>query len=588
LSGANGSPRLLIRTPWDGPLRVFSRPIDVIETRDPRQVRACLAAVDAAVRRTGACAAGFVAYEAAAAFGLPVLDLPDNQFPLLWFGIFPRDRIARLESLPVAPDDTPTAWTATLHHERYLDAIRRIRGHIEAGETYQINFTWRLRSPFEGDPLALFARLDAAQRGNWSAYVDIGRHAICSASPELFFALDGTRVECRPMKGTAPRGLSSADDEARAEALKGSAKNRAENVMVVDMTRNDLGRIARVGSVRAASLYDLERYPGQWQMVSSVTAEVAGDALDGLFGALFPSGSVTGAPKHRSMAIITEVEGVPRGIYTGAIGLVEPGRAHFNVAIRTVHVDRAAGVAEFGVGGGIVWDSVDRDEYDECLVKASILTRRDPEFELLESIGWDPAAGFALLPGHLERLAASAAYFGFPPLASSRIDAALARSVEGHSKPAKIRLRVARDGTVRCDAAPIVERTAPLHAVLASEAVDVDDVFLYHKTTMREVYEKARRTAPTADAVILWNARGEITEATDANVVIEIDGRKVTPPVECGLLPGVKRAQLLAAGEIVERRIAIEELRAARGRWLINSVRGWLPFTMGNGRPFPG
>jgi para-aminobenzoate synthetase / 4-amino-4-deoxychorismate lyase len=568
-------PTILLRTPWEGPWRAFARPVDVFETRDPRRVRACLAEVDAAVRRTGACAAGFVAYEAAAAFGLPVLALPDNQLPLVWFGIFPRDRITRLDAIAAGPDEPRAAWTATLAHERYLEAIHLIRARIEAGETYQINFTWRLTSPFDGDPLPLFARLDAAQRGRWSAYVDIGRHAICSASPELFFALDGNRIECRPMKGTAPRGLSSADDFARAEALRLSVKNRAENVMVVDMTRNDLGRIARLGSVRASSLYDVERYPGQWQMASSVTAEIDDSSLDGLFAALFPSGSVTGAPKHRSMSIIREVEAAPRGIYTGAIGMVEPGRAHFNVAIRTVHVDRVARTAEFGVGSGIVWDSVDRDEYDECLVKASILTRRDPEFELLESIGWSPEAGFVLLDDHLARLAASAAYFGFPPLSTPQIDAALAGSIEGCSQAAKVRLRVARDGTVRCDAAPLVARPTPLQTVLAKHAVDPSDVFLYHKTTRRVVYEEAQRLAPEADAVILWNTRGDITEGTDANVVIEIDGRKVTPPVECGLLPGVQRGHLLATGEIQERRVSVAELRAAGRFWLINSVRGY-------------
>lgn len=527
------------------------------------------------MRRSGACAAGFVAYEAAAAFGLPVLALPDNDFPLVWFGLFPRDRITRLDTIDAGPDQRRAAWSASLAHDQYLEAVRRIRAHIEAGDTYQINFTWKLTSPFAGDPLPLFARLDAAQRGTWSAYVDIGRHAICSASPEVFFTLEGTRITCRPMKGTAPRALSSADDAARAGALHHSPKNRAENVMVVDMTRNDLGRIARLGSVRAASLYDVERYPGQWQMVSSVTAEVEDGSLDALFEALFPSGSVTGAPKHRSMSIIRDVEAAPRGIYTGAIGMVEPGRAHFNVAIRTVHVDRAAGVAEFGVGSGIVWDSVDRDEYDECLVKASILTRRDPAFELLESIAWTPGEGFVLLRDHLERLTASAEYFGFAAPSLRQIDEALEGSIDGHSQIAKVRLLVARDGSVRCEAEPLVERATPLRAVLAKTPIDASDVFLYHKTTMRNVYDDAKRLAPEAGAVILWNTSGDVTEATDANIVLEIDGRRVTPPVASGLLPGVKRAQLVAAGEIHERRVSIDELRAAPTFWLINSVRGY-------------
>ena len=574
-------PRVLLRSPWNGPWREFSNPLEIIETRDPTRVRSCLAEVDTAVRRTGGCAAGFVAYEAAAAFGLPVLDPSVDQLPLVWFGIYARDRITRLENLDDRDAPTAATWRASLTHDQYRDALRRVRAHIEAGDTYQINFTWKLQSNFDGDALALLARLDAAQRGRWSAYVDLGRHAICSASPELFFALDGHRLECRPMKGTAPRGLSSAADLREADGLRHSAKNRAENVMVVDMTRNDLGRIARVGSVATPSLYEVERYPAQWQMVSSVIADVDHPSLERMFAALFPSGSVTGAPKHRSMSIIRNVEGTPRGIYTGAIGTFEPGRAHFNIAIRTVTVDRHSGLATFGVGSGIVWDSVDRDEFEECRVKASILTRSDPEFELLETIAWIPGRGFLLLDGHFERLRASAAYFGFALPTQETLGSALDHSVRGCSSPAKVRLLLSRAGAVRCDAVVLVERPSPLRVTLAAQAIDSADVFLYHKTTIRKVYDDAQGLAPHADSVILHNERGEITEATDSNVVVEIDGQKVTPPVECGLLSGVKRQELLAAGEIVERRVTVEELQQARELWLINSVRGWMPATLG-------
>jgi para-aminobenzoate synthetase/4-amino-4-deoxychorismate lyase len=576
-AGAADVPRVLLRSPWGGPWLDCSAPVAVFETRRPDEVRECLAAVDREVRRTGATAAGFVAYEAAEAFGLPVLPLPDNEFPLVWFGLFTADRIEKRQTFPrgdrihAAPD-----WRASLTHDAYLDGVRRIRERIEAGDTYQINYTWRLRSTFAGEPLSLFAELDEAQRGRWSAFIDVGRHAICSASPELFFTLDRGRIECRPMKGTMPRGRWSADDLRHAAALAASPKDRAENVMVVDMTRNDIGRIARVGSVQAPSLFEVERYPGQWQMVSRVVGDVERPALDTLFAALFPSGSVTGAPKHRSMAIIAAVEGEPRGIYTGAIGLFDGERAHFNVAIRTVHVDRAAGRADFGVGSGIVWDSVDRDEYDECLVKASILTRREPAFDLLESIGWTPDEGFVLLAAHIDRLKASADYFGFVMPETAALHSALERAVAGFGGPAKVRLLLSRAGELHCTADPLTPKPVRLRAALAANPVDAASVLLYHKTTARRVYDEARASRPDADAVILWNTRGEITEGAEANVVVEIEGRKVTPPLECGLLPGVKRAALLAAGEIQERRIGIDELRAAQAIWLINSVRGWM------------
>jgi para-aminobenzoate synthetase/4-amino-4-deoxychorismate lyase len=249
----SAAPRVLLRSPWGGPWLEFSRPDRIITTRDPGAVRACLAEVDAAVQRGGDVAAGFVAYEAAAAFGLPVLELPDDDFPLVWFGLYRADRISSVSAIAgLDPASAAGAWRPSILHEAYLDGIRRIRARIEAGDTYQINYTWKLTAPFDGDPLPVLAALDAAQRGQWSAYIDIGRHAICSASPELFFAIDGSRIECRPMKGTSPRGLWSADDRRRAAELAASPKTRAENVMVVDMTRHDLGRIARVGSVRAS------------------------------------------------------------------------------------------------------------------------------------------------------------------------------------------------------------------------------------------------------------------------------------------------------------------------------------------------
>jgi len=566
---------LLLRTPWDGPWLSFQNPSAVITAWEPGDVRRCLDEAERA-SRDGFYAAGFVTYEAAAAFGLPVHAPVPGGLPLACFGIFPRENVHRTAAVAFHGDGIAN-WTASIDRDEYACAFRRIKEHIASGDTYQLNFTFRLRAPFDGDPRALFADLVAAQRGAWSAYVDLGTHAICSASPELFFSLNGGRIECRPMKGTMPRGLTSAADVMQADRLHTSAKNRSENVMIVDLIRNDLGRIARVGSVIVDSLFDVERYPRHWQMTSTVTADVDGTGLAEIFAALFPSGSVTGAPKQRSMEIIRALEPAPRGMYTGAIGMIDPlGRGHFNVAIRSVTIDRARQEAEFGVGSGIVWESIERNEYDECQIKAAILTTREPAFRLLETLKWEPDSGFVLIDRHLDRLHQSADYFGFRvPIVEIR--ATLEGALSGRARAAKVRVLLAQDGEVECevlDLGPVLD--SPLRVALAASPVSAGDVFLYHKTTQRAVYARARASRPDVDAVLLWNEDGEMTEGTETNLVVELDGRRVTPPVECGLLAGTMRAELLVRGEIAEERVPKAALARATRMWLINSVRGWM------------
>ena len=595
----------VFRTPFGGPWRRFADPERVLSARGADSVKQVLAQVDAAVR-DGMYAAGFVTYEAAGAFGLPVKGR-HGTLPLASFGLFSPENVQTIYRFPADGRSDPGEWHPTISHDEYLAAVAAIKDRIAAGDTYQINFTFRLLSDFRGDPRQLMANLYSAQAGPWSGYIDIGTHAICSASPELFFIRNAEKIECHPMKGTAARGWWPAQDTARGDALRLSEKNRAENVMIVDMVRNDLGRVARTGSVTANPLFAVARYPLQWQMTSRVSADAADAALVDLFAAMFPSGSVTGAPKHSAMRIIQELESTPRGLYTGAIGYVSPhGGAHFNVAIRTVVVDRKKQQAEFGVGSGVVWDSVDRDEYDECLIKAAMLAGsrslvpgsrfaipgasggvipayiigETPGFEILETMRWAPGQGFALLDRHLERMAASAACFGFP-CDTGDLRTVLQDAVLDLRRPAKVRLLLGHDGTVACEAldlTPLPDR--PLRAALAPTPIDRANLFLFHKTTRREVYEAARASRPSAEAVILWNAEEEVTEATDFNVVAEIDGVKVTPPPECGLLPGVMREELLEREEILERRITLAELRAAPRIWLINSVRGWVECTL--------
>ena len=329
---------------------------------------------------------------------------------------------------------TPTV--DRLHFERAFD---RIKKHIADGDTYQVNYTFRLEGSFAGDPRGLFADLVASQEGRYAAFIRMGELVICSASPELFFRRAGRQLIARPMKGTVGRGRTLAEDRERSEALHASPKERAENVMIVDMMRNDLGRVAVVGTVTVPELLTLERYPTVWQMTSSVTAET--DApLDQIFSALHPSASVTGAPKVRTMEILKDLEPESRGVYTGAVGYVAPGGdAQFNVAIRTAVVDEGRGTVSFGVGSGIVWDSDAAAEYDECLLKGTVLGRAAAAFDLLETLRWTPDGGFFLLERHLRRLQESAEYFDFrcDPHA---IREALSAAISGADLPLRVRM----------------------------------------------------------------------------------------------------------------------------------------------------
>lgn len=557
---------------------VFDQPVDVICARSVADVISCLAAVEKAVNDRGLWAAGYVGYEAAPAFDRALVTCPDAGFPPLWFGLYAPPRRA---AMPKPSSGYPDLcdWQSSVDPEGYRAAVRRIKDYIRAGDTYQVNYTIRLRTAGVGDPAALFARMIAAQTAPYGALVCADGWIICSASPELFFRQDGDTIVSRPMKGTAARGLSAAQDLRQAAILRADPKNRAENVMIVDMVRNDLGRVAVPGSVRASPLFTVERYPTLWQMTSSVRARTTASLVD-IFRATFPPASITGAPKNRTMAIIAELEGVPRRIYTGAIGFIAPNRqAQLNVAIRTVLIDSRTGVAEYGVGGGIVWDSEAASEAIECRTKALILDRVPEPFELLETMLWVPREGFRLLDRHLGRLAESARYFGFRAN-PGRIRNMLAVLATGfRPEPMRVRLILKRNGKFKFETQPfsMPADDGPLRVALAPDPIDASDVFLYHKTTKRDVYRKALEARPGYQDVILWNARREATESTIANLVVEIDGVHVTPPVESGLLGGTFRAELLKRREIYERVVTLDALRGACRVWLINSVRGRYP-----------
>jgi para-aminobenzoate synthetase/4-amino-4-deoxychorismate lyase len=401
-------------------------PLEVLEAREPGAVRAVLERADAALA-AGRWVAGFLSYEAAAAFGLATRPPDPDGPPLAWLGVFesaPEGDPPRAELGSPAP---AVRWEPALDAAAHARALARIHEHLAAGDTYQVNHV-PPRAPLAEEPLALFARLLAVQRPRYAALVDLGRFAIACASPELFFRMEDGVLTTRPMKGTAPRGLTPGEDEGRAAALRDSEKERAENLMIVDMLRNDLGRVAEVGSVEVPALFEVERYPTLLQMTSTVTARSRAP-LSAVMAALFPCASVTGAPKRRTMEIVAATEAGPRGVYAGAAGWAGPdGRASFGVAIRTVVADRERGLATFGVGSGVVADSLAAAEYAECLLKARVL--EEAPFALVETMAFLPGEGYRRLEGHLARLSQSARHFGFP-LDMRRVEAALRAVVDG-------------------------------------------------------------------------------------------------------------------------------------------------------------
>jgi len=377
------------------------------------------------------------------------------------------------------------------------------------------------------------------------------------------------------MKGTAPRGLTLSEDKIQKEWLYNSEKNRAENVMIVDMIRNDMGRIAITGSVEVPHLFDVERYPTVWQMTSTVSAESDASVCE-IVCALFPCASITGAPKPHTTEIIAGLETTPRNIYTGCIGFIAPGRkAQFNVAIRTVLIDRKLMQAEYGVGGGIVWDSTSSEEYKECQVKALVLMKTPTEFSLLETMLWMPDNKYFLLDYHLRRVRDSAEYFGIP-LNIDCIRRNLTKiEVTIKNCPHKVRLLISQDGAISCESVQLKDsaQRCPVRLRLASIPVDSSNPFLYHKTTNRKIYDSVRVAAADCDDTLLWNERGEITETTIANVIVKLDGELVTPPVSCGLLPGTYRAWMIDRKKVKEKVIMVDDLKRCEAIYIINSVR---------------
>ena len=540
------------------PRRVFERPDAVLHARTLRDVRDVIVQAEQAAGE-GKTAIGFVAYEAAPAFdGAMLVHQPNT--PLAWFAVFSQE-----SSVANAANAPTLHWHTTTSNSDVDAAIARSHEEIAAGRTYQVNYTMRMRSKLIGDAFGLYEAMRSAQGSGYHVFVETDEFAVISASPELFFEVDGRRIVTRPMKGTRRRGRWIEEDEALAVELADSDKDRAENLMIVDLLRNDLGRIAKYGTVRPVSLFDVERFGTVHQMTSTIDAELRDDAsLLDVFEALFPCGSVTGAPKISTMQLIHELEPQARGVYCGAIGIVERRRTTFNVGIRTVFLRN--GDATYGTGAGITFDSATDAEYDEMLAKANVLTESWPAFELLETLRLEDG-NFVRLPWHLERLHNSADYFDFE---WDEIAIGAALTAVPSAGTHRVRLLLGRDGSARCEWQPL--DVVVMRLKFAKQPVDSANRFLYHKTTIRYMYE---------DDALHYNERGEVTEFARGNVVVQIGGKRYTPPISSGVLPGVFRRELLERGEIAERTLSVEDVKKSERTWMINSLREWVEVDLG-------
>ncbi len=465
-----------------------------------------------------------------------------------------------------------------LNETEYYSGIRNIKRYIEKGQTYQVNFTFKYKFNFQGSILDFYLNLRRAQPTSYLAFLNTGKEYILSLSPELFFRLKKDQIKVRPMKGTLSRGYLVAEDEERMCWLKNDIKNRAENVMIVDLMRNDLGRISKTGTVVVEELFEVEKYRTLLQMTSTIKSSLRkGISFKEIFQALFPSGSVTGAPKISTMKIIAELEKEPRYVYTGAIGYISPYReASFNVAIRTILIREGKG--EMGVGGGIVYDSLQDQEYKEAHLKAHFLTQKFPQFSLIESIRWEREKGFHLLDLHLNRLVDTARYFQISLDLENVKKRLTTLETKFRKERYKVRVLVDLEGEIKINYQPLEKMILPVKVKLSRERIDPNNLFLYHKTTYRHLYDKERSLANREGffEVIFINNKGELTEGAISNIFLLIQDKLFTPSLTCGLLPGVLRQYLLEKGGVSERVLYLDDILRAQKIFIGNSVRGLL------------
>ena len=560
------------------PCRLYEAPVGEVVAYDHDQVGPALAALRTAVA-SGKHVAGWIAYDAGYALEDRLRPLARRQSgtPLLWFGLFddyrlldPADRAAFLGDPSAAFITQPRP---RIERAAYLDAATRVKEHLFAGDFYQANLTFGCDVALTGPPLAAYAQMRARSNAGWGGVIRHPGGWLLSLSPEQFFTLRGGILEAKPMKGTAPRRADAHADRAEAEALAADPKQRAENLMIVDLLRNDLARVAQPGSVAVPELFAVESFPTVHQMVSRVTARL-GDGIDavGVLETLFPCGSITGAPKIAAMAALRDFEPEARGAYTGSMGWIDPdGDAAFNVLIRTLEIEGNTPIARLGLGSGLVVDSVVEDEWAECLLKGKFVASDQAEFDLIETMRFDPEVGITDLDRHLDRLDASATRFDFPfnrHSARNELQAATFRRAE----PAVLRLLLSPRGTMAIELKPIPERPQqPVEVAVRPLPVTTDDVRLGHKTTARAFMDAARREGGKFETIFV-DPQGRLTEGSYSSIFVERDGKYLTPPIARGLLPGLLRARLIEEGKAIEGDLTVADL--ADGFLIGNMIRG--------------
>ncbi len=573
---------VLIDDARDGAKRalLFDRPSGEIVALEHGDVRPALKALRAALA-AGHHAAGFVSYDAGYALEAKLLPLARRRAdqPLLWFGLFAAPRTMEQDEYDDWLGDPAGAWLGKpqprISRVDYLAAAARVRKHLYAGDFYQANLTFGCDVAMIGNPRAAYAQLRSRSAAGWGGMIRYPGGWLLSASPEQFFMLRGDLLEAKPMKGTAPRFADHIADAEAAAYLLADPKQRAENLMIVDLLRNDLARVAAPGSVDVPELFALETYPTVHQMVSRITATRRADvdAVD-VLATLFPCGSITGAPKLAAMAALRALEPEPRGAYTGAMGWLSPnGNSSFNVLIRTLEITDGGEFARLGLGSGLVVDSVMENEWDECLLKGNFVTADGNEFDLIETMRFDPEGGIANLERHLDRLKLSADTFGFHfdrHGARNELQAATFR----HTRPAMLRLLLSPKGSMAIELKPAPEiPDQPVAVSISPLPVDPADVRLRFKTTARRFYDDARKASGTYETIFV-GPDGMLTEGSFTNIFVERDGIYLTPPAERGLIPGVLRARLIDDGKAQEADLTVDDL--AGGFLLGNSLRGMI------------
>ncbi|MGL5839017.1 MAG: aminodeoxychorismate synthase component I [Sphingorhabdus sp.] len=567
------------------PARLYHKPLQTFGATNSKELD-CMFDDLRAARKAGRHIAGFLSYEAGFALEPRLVSKIGSKAlptPLAWFGAFDGYQEIATDAVSSWLPDPVGAWLGKMHptlqRSDYGKAFDIIKKYIEAGDIYQANLTFRNEARYSGSPLALYAAIRPQAAAGYGGVVWTGKDWFLSFSPELFFALHSDRITAKPMKGTARRDRNLSTDKALIEELRSDPKQQAENLMIVDLLRNDLSRVAKAGSVRVPDLFVTETYPTVHTMVSTVTAErdTGKDAVD-VLRAIYPCGSITGAPKIRAMEIIDDLEPAPRGIYCGSIGRIDPvGDAAFNVAIRTFHLNETTKQASLGLGSGLVADSETNDEWDECLAKGKFAKVQRRDFDLVETMRFEPAAGLLRLELHLERMKESARELDFEfdrHEARNRLHAATFHL----DHDAKVRLLVSRSGmlAIELGSAPFIQ-DAPLQVAIVPLPVDKDDFRLRHKTTDRAFYDLARK-ASGADEVLFADPHGFLTEGSICAVFVEQDTMLLTPPLSRGLLPSILRRELIATGRAIEADLTVSNLETPF--FVGNSVRGLIPATL--------